>query len=429
MKNSKVHRGWIILVVTVLNVLAGLGFGRFSFAAIIPFMREGLSISYSEAGIIASAIFLGYLVSATVVGHLVSRFSAKKVILTALAITILGMGLSSIVINFWTAYLTCFLIGIGSGGVNVASLGLVGKWFSAKYRGTALGVTNSGSSFGMVASGFLVPFLITMFPSEGWRVSWIVLAVLSIIILLINFFLLVDDPKKIGLKPVGETEGPKFSGKSSINVEEENKIVNVYKSNMIWVIGLIFFSWGFSYLIFSTFFVDYLINTVQLEKQTAGFFFSSAGFVSIVSGFLLGGLSDRIGRMPTLFIVCFIQAGILIGFALTTHQTILYIQSVIYALTLWGVPTVTVATVSEITRADKTTVAIGFITIFFGIGQWLSPIVTGYIIDATQSYTIAFYLSAFVCYLGCLGCVYVYLKQKQNKKSKVEQVEREGITS
>lgn len=412
MSVSPIHRGWIILVITVLNGFACLGLARFSFGVILPFMISGLSLSYSQAGLIASALFFGYLASAFFVGRFIQIYQEKKVILFSLLLTAIGMLLCVFTHHFWLAYLACLIMGLGSGAGNIASVGLVGKWFAVSHRGRALGITNSGSGLGMMFSGFIVPLLM-VWSTEGWRMSWGVLAVCVLVIFILNLFFLVDDPAKINAKPVGKDLKPVVENQMNMRLIE-----HVYRNKSILLIGLIYFTWGFSYLIFSTFFVDFLMINAKLEMDVAGKYFALAGIVSVVSGVIWGRLSDRIGRMLTLFFVYVTQSIVLLLFAATIHPTFLMIETILYALTLWAVPTVIVAAVSDLTVSLKAPLAIGYITLYFGIGQWLSPMITGSIVEHF-SYTLAFYLSAAVCALGSVGCIWLHFAfRKRNLSTK-----------
>ena len=156
----------------------------------------------------------------------------------------------------------------------------------------------------------------------------------------------------------------------------------------------------------------------NLKWMWAGKFFALAGIVSVVSGFIWGRLSDRIGRMLTLFLVYLTQTLVLVLFAVTTDPALLMIETILYALTLWAVPTVIVAAVSDITVSLKSPLAIGYITLFFGIGQWFSPMITGPVVEHF-SYGIAFCLSAFVCGLGSIGCFYLHFSLRNRNKFKV----------
>src|SRR5690606_23780782 len=102
-----------------------------------------------------------------------------------------GLFFSVLAFNLWSAFLAFLMVGLGSGAANVASLSVVNRWFTIKYRGMALGITNSGSSFGMMLSGSLIPLLMLTY-ADGWRVSWGILAGLVAIIFLINLVYLKD---------------------------------------------------------------------------------------------------------------------------------------------------------------------------------------------------------------------------------------------
>lgn len=419
---KKLHKSWLILIIATLNLLACLGFGRFSLGAIIPFMKEGLQLNYSQTGIIASSVFLGYMVSATTIGYAVLRFQAKKVILLSLLITVVGMIGSGIAVNFWGAYFSCLIIGMGAGAGNVTNLGLVGKWFSKRYRGMALGVVNAGSGIGMVLSGFMVPYLMDSHPVDGWRISWYVLGAATISFLLLNFIFLKNDPAEVGIEPLGQEK--ETAGKSVMKIEKRpaglEKTQTIYRNKLLWMVGFIYLTWGFSYLVFSTFFVDYLIQDIHLSEKSAGELFAVAGFASILSGFIWGTFSDRIGRMPTLFFIYFAQSVLLLSLSFTVQEGLLLLETILYAATLWAVPTVMVASVGDFVHPLKVPVAIGFITLLFGVGQFISPVITGALVDMTGSYLNAFLLSSLVCFLGSLGCLGLHLRNKNEAETVLE---------
>jgi sugar phosphate permease len=275
---KNIHKGWGILAFIVLTVLACLGFGRFSFGAIIPFMKDGLGLDYRQTGFIASSVFLGYLIGVTVIGWFVIRFGAKRVIIVSLYIIALGMVLSGKASGFWLALIGCFLTGVGTGGAYIPALGLVSQWFAPNKKGMAMGIAMSGAGIGMVFSGFVVPLLVSISYESGWRISWYTLALLVIIIAILNLFTLKNKPEEVGLSPIGQAITAKESSIKHTNQEvvKEDRWV-VYKNKLMWSIGFIYFFWGFSYIIFSTFLVDYLMKDLGYEKELAGTFFDIVG--------------------------------------------------------------------------------------------------------------------------------------------------------
>lgn len=414
MKN--IHRGWFILVLITCSVLAGLGFGRFSFAAILPFMKDGLALNYQETGYLASTIFLGYLISVMVSGHFVLRFQAKKVIVFSLFLISSGMIVAANSPNFFIALIGCLIMGVGTGGVYVPSLGLLGQWFANSSKGMAMGTAMAGSGMGMVFSGMTVPFLISQTGDNGWRMSWYILAFLVLLITLINLFFLKNKPEDVGLKPISK-------GRESILIQEQRNVnldINVYRNKTMWFIGLIYFFWGASYLVYSTFLVDYLIADVKLSNELAGTFFAVGGVASIISGFIWGSLSDRIGRMFTSMIIFFIQSVLLLTLSFTGNSVLIFIIIVIYGVTLWGVPTIINASVSEYIHPKYLPIGMGFVTVFLGVGQLVSPAFTGYLIEYSNSYFSALIFSSVTALLGGFGCMkLIWERKKQAEISKV----------
>jgi sugar phosphate permease len=425
-----------MLVLVLLTVIACLGFGRFSFGAILPFMKAGLAFDYRQAGAIGSSIFLGYLISVTSVGYIVIRFGAKKVIVFSLLLTAAGMLLTSQSTGFAVAYLGCLIMGLGTGGANIPAMGLISRWFAPAKKGMAMGIAMSGSGFGIVFSGFVVPRLVALGQESGWRTSWIVLAGLVVVVSIINLLFLKSSPDQLGLVPVGQAvrdnqgnlnqpdnpaakdnhaKSDRIKGRSDparSDLVRQGQL-SVYKNPHIWRMGLIYFLWGFSYLVFSTFLVDYLINDLGFTNELSGRLFAIVGFASILSGFIWGIISDRLGRFPVLAAVFCIQGCMLAALSVTKNPGIIALEIAVYGMTLWGVPAIMTAGIADLTEASYFTVAMGFVTIFFSLGQFISPYITGFVIESTGKYFIAFLISAFLSLAGGLGAILLHVSRRK----------------
>ncbi|WP_066175709.1 MFS transporter [Bacillus marinisedimentorum] len=412
-----VHRGWIVLLFIVLSVLACLGFGRFALGAIIPFMKDGLGLSYRETGLVASSVFLGYLISVTTVGYFVLRYKAKDVILFSLLLTIAGMLINANAAGFWSAYLGCLITGIGSGGTYIPALGLLGQWFAKEKKGMAMGTAMAGAGMGIAFSGLAVPYLMSLIGASGWRTSWYILAAAVGLIAVLDAFFLKNSPSEFGLRPIGEKEPPKAQTKKVPYHGAGSAKDHVYRNRLVWLTGFIYLSWGFSYIVFSTFLVDYLMEGRGFSKELAGTSFAAAGLFSIVSGFIWGSLSDRIGRMFTLGIVYGIQGVMLLALTLFSSPSVLFAVIVIYSITLWGVPSIMNASVGDYVSALYVPVAMGFITLFFSIGQFVSPVAIGFLIDYTGGYLEALLLSTAVCLAGGIGAFVLHHKNKSSNST------------
>jgi len=65
-----IHYAWIIAFTGTLVLLLTQGFARMSYSVILPSMKDGLLLTYTQIGLIGTANFIGYLTLAVVGGFL-----------------------------------------------------------------------------------------------------------------------------------------------------------------------------------------------------------------------------------------------------------------------------------------------------------------------------------------------------------------------
>jgi MFS family permease len=77
-----------------------------------------------------------------------------------------------------------------------------------------------------------------------------------------------------------------------------------------------------------------------------------------------------------------------------------YISASLFGITAFAVPVIMAAAAGDAVGGKLAPAALGFITLFFGIGQAFGPAVGGWIKDLTGSFTNAFLLCAVVSAIG-----------------------------
>ncbi|MGD9494987.1 MAG: YbfB/YjiJ family MFS transporter [Armatimonadota bacterium] len=157
------------------------------------------------------------------------------------------------------------------------------------------------------------------------------------------------------------------------------------------------------YATLTTFFVKALIAEGGLSQQAAGNLFMLMGWFSLVCGLIWGHVSDVIGRKGALVIVYLIQAAAFALFALWPLVPGFTLSAILFGLTAWSIPAVMAASCGDMLGSRMAPAALGFITLFFGIGQALGPTIAGAIADATGSLLPAMLLAAAVAVLGALA--------------------------
>ncbi len=407
MKNPRFHYGWIVLGMGTLVVFGSLGLGRFAYTVVLPSMQAGLGMDNTQAGALATANLVGYLASCVIGGALASRFGPRVVIASGLALAAISMVMTGFAGSFVSALVWRSLTGIGSGASNVPTLGLMCSWFAPRRRGLAAGAAVAGSSIGLIVTGPLVPRILTAYGGDGWRTCWFIFGGVTLVLAVGAAVLLRNHPSDVGRKPVGAgPDEPVTSGPSGAL-----RLVNVYNRPIVWLLGLVYVAFGFSYIIYMTFFTKCLIADGGYTQSQAGRLFMIMGWFSLFCGIIWGSVSDIIGRKRALALVYLVHAVAFSLFPLWPAPTGFFLSAALFGLSAWSIPGIMAATCGDLLGPRLAPAALGFITLFFGIGQAAGPFVAGAMADAAKSFWPALWLCAGVALVGAVGALLLPLKR------------------
>ena len=407
-KNNKpgFHFGYVIIGIGAMVVVGALGFARFGYTMILPVMRHNLDLSLTEMGFLASGNMIGYLFFSFLGGILASKYGPRLIITCSLFVAGIAMICTGFAQGFALAFVMRFITGLGSGGSNVPMMALASAWFAPRKRGMSTGLMTSGSGISLVLVGLVLPRIFVFYGQEGWRVGWYLLGGLVIIIGLLVLKYLVNHPRDMGLLPVG--------GEPESNVQDKVSSLQwslVYRSKTIWHMASIYFLFGFSYIIYSTFFASYLVDERGLLETTVGNLWALVGVLSIFSGLFWGIFSDRFGRRSGLIAIFLLQFVSFLLFALTADFSGYFLSAVLFGLTAWSIPGVMAAAVGDNLGGRLAPAGLGMITLVFGIGQALGPGISGYLTDLTASYSLAFLLAAIGALIGAFSSIFLKMRQ------------------
>lgn len=385
---SSGRHAFLALALIVLAVFGALGLGRFGYTSILPAMQADLGLTNTQTGELQSWNLLGYLLAAGCSGLLAARYGPRVVISASLLLTAGAMALTGLLPTFEGARVGRFLAGVGGAGGNVSAMGLVSAWFGAKRRGLAAGVAVSGSSFGLMVTGPLMPALLDAYGAQGWRVSWYILGAMAFGACILCTWLLRDRPEERGFAPFGETEAERLQ--RSAARPSAFGWASIWQSPVVWHLAAIYFAFGLSYVIYATFFIRYLVGERGFTPGAAGLLWLTIGVVSVASGFVWGGISDRWGRRIALVGVFALQGAAFLLFGSTRAAWTVYASAGLFAVTAWSVPALMAASAGDIFGARLAPAAIGLVTLVMSVGQAVGPYLAGRIADAAHSFAPAF---------------------------------------
>ena len=394
-----IHYAWIIAFVGALVTMLAHGFGRLSYPVILPSMKDGLALNYTQLGSIATGNFIGYLSFAIIGGVLAARFGTRKVVLISLLVIGVALFFTGWAHSFLFAFFMRLITGAENGGSYVPIMALPAAWFVAKKRGLATGIIQGGVGTGLFLSGIILPPIITGFGKEGWRYAWFSLGLVVVVLAFICYAFLRDHPEEKGFSMYGGEEeqrgGPKVSLFSAFK--------DVVKESELWKLGCVYFMFGFSHVVYLTFVVAYLTKEIGLSPSAAGRIFAALGVFSIFCGALYGWISDLLGRRLGSVLAYLTLAFSYLILAFWKEDAGFYLSAVLFGMGTFSIPTIMAAASGDAVGGRLAPAGLGFITLFFGVGQALGPLIGGWIKDTTGTFFYAFVLSAAVSLVGAAG--------------------------
>jgi MFS family permease len=357
---------------------------RYSYGLVLPYMLSTLAISKTQAGVIFSSYFITATILSPLLGILADRFDTK-IILTVF-VSILGAGtcLMSLSSSVVQASIFFAMIGIGHSACWAPVITVVTRWVSPKRRGVVISVVDLGTTAGIALWSIIIPIIIRY---HSWRIVWVSLGITALVVAGVNFFLVKSHPEiQAG------TQDPGSIHKAQIPVKESYKAI--FRDSRFYLIGFSYLLISFSILIPFTFLISYVTQKLMIPYASATGLLLAIAVVGAVGKLILAYVSDRVGRIEIMMLCGFLTASGTFGMAYAHELSTLYILSAIFGIgygTLWAVYA---ASARDLFPGEYSGSIIGLWTLFHGLGSIIAPILSGWIIDMTGTYRLAFILAA-----------------------------------
>ncbi len=154
-------------------------------ATISPTLTNELALGAKDLGLLAGGYFLGFAATQLPLGHWLDRHGPKRVILSLLAVAVVGCVAFSWATGFTGLLLARILCGVGVSACLMAPLTGYRRWFDSAALMRANSWMLMSGSLGMVASTLPVQWLMPLF---GWRTLFLGLAALLMLAMLLIYW-------------------------------------------------------------------------------------------------------------------------------------------------------------------------------------------------------------------------------------------------
>lgn len=400
------HFRWAtIALIVALIVINYIDRSAVSYA-VGPLSKE-FGIDAAGYGIISGAFSIGYMVFAFLAGPLVDRFGPRRILLTGMVIWSLATAITPISGGFTGLLLIRIILGAGEAPGFPAATRVASRWLPQQERGFALALIG-----GVAVSGSLLigaPIVTQLIAATTWRGMFWVLAVLGVLWALVAVGLLYNTPNSY---PRITDEERAHIGAGQTDEESTSHQVKVawrsiFTNRNLWIVGAGYFAWGFIFWGFMYWLPEFLSSTYHLGIKQVGAF-SVAPWAAGVVGAVVGGVlvdrvyarSRRIRSRFTIMGVALLLAGaslipIVTAPSLTTALVFISLGVGFGFVTggIWWVAAID----AEPSHPGS---AAGFADASFALSGIVAPIVMGFIVQASGTFSSGFVLMAALAIVG-----------------------------
>lgn len=393
--------GWYVIAGAFLILSINYG-ARYSFGVFVKPLSEEYGWSRSVISLGASINMFVYSTCAIVLGRIVDRVSPRWIITAGALIACAGYAMLSFAatpLQFYIVY--GLLVGTGAAGMGLVVMNSsAAKWFVRK-RGTAIGISTMGVSFGTLmltpAAGFIIK-------NYDWRTGFVCISVLFLAsIALAHLLMRRANPESCGLLPDGETDPEKvLKIDESFAATGRISYRRMFSDSRFWIIGI---SFGLAVMTLMAAFVHQVAFAQDrgIDKLAAAASLGAVGFAGFLGQFFFGWLSDRIRdvKYSAVLGMTVMIAGLLVLLR-TESLTLLYIYSLVYGFGYGCLaPMMPITIADRFGRRDLGSVY-GMLTFFIGVGGSVGPYFAGLIYDYCGSYDLAWQASIGVLVFVCI---------------------------
>jgi predicted MFS family arabinose efflux permease len=368
------------IVILALAPAIGVGIARFAYSLVLPDMRASLDWSYAAAGFMNTVNAVGYLVGALAAASVIKRIGQFGSIFYGSLTCVIALAISAASGIFLVLSLARLAAGIG-GAIAFVAGGVAAARLSQNHRshaGLLLSLYYIGPGIGIVLSGIAAPLVLAALGPGSWWIVWGALAAITALLCLALASVRTDkdagDPAKkherAALKPMAL----------------------VLASYCVYSIATI---------AYMTFMIAWLAKA-GAGALTQSVFWILLGLGGVASPFLWSWtiVSTRGGRAMAM-LTTFTFVAVMIGLFVNV-RALQFLSAFAFGSVLLAVVSASTAFVRRNYPATAWPSGVGAMTVAFGLGQAIGPILSGAITDVTGDLSIGLQFSVAFLAVGAL---------------------------
>jgi len=285
---------WTIYILLALSFML-VFFQRIAPAVVAGDLMRSFNTTAAALGSLAAMYYYIYTAMQLPAGILADTLGARVSVTLGNSIAGMGSIMFGLAGDFETAAIGRFFVGLG---VSVIFVGLMKSntlWFHGKYYGMMSGLTVLLGNIGAILAAKPLAMLLEFY---SWRVIFIGIGIFSLILALLGFIFVRNKPEDCGFSTLQTTpiENIKFDWFQGLK--------EVLKTRGLWA------PFWFNFGLVGSFFafvglwaVPLLRDGANIARNDASKYTSFALLVFAITAFVIGGISDRLGKRKLLLTI------------------------------------------------------------------------------------------------------------------------------
>jgi MFS family permease len=388
----------ILLLLCLMHMI--LYVDRVNISTAAPLIKANLGLNNTQLGLAFSAFAYPYALFQLIGGYFGDKVGARLILCLSGLIVCISTAATGLVDSLASLVAARVALGIGEGATFPTATHAMSVWIAERNWGFAQGVTHSFARIGNAVTPPLIAFLIEL---VSWRGSFAVLALASLAWLLLWTWYYRDIPMS---PPLSKEELASLPVRSRGSVRERVPWLKLFRRML--PVTSVDFCYGWTlWLVISWIPSFFYQNYHQDLKRSA--FYSAGVFAGGLIGDTLGGvISDRILQRTGDQVVArrnMIVLGMLGCFLLLLPVMLVHdinIAALSLATAFFFIELIVgpIWAVSMEVAPKYSGSASGMMNFGFGTAGIISPLIFGYVVDRTGSWTLPFAASLCLLLLG-----------------------------
>ncbi|MCK9275509.1 MAG: MFS transporter [Syntrophales bacterium] len=394
---SKIFYGWWIVGACFLIAFYVSSIIFYGFTVFFEPLVKEFGWSYTQVSFASSLRGMEMGIISPLIGYLVDRFGSRKLLLSGIIILGFALVLMSFTQSLFMFYCAMMLAAFGGGGcTSVVTMTAVSRWFR-RHIGKALGIMSAG--FGI--SGLMLPLVVFLVDSYGWRTALLLFGVGMWIIGIPLSLIVRDSPEKYGYLPDGEIREfapvqPKIQ-----HVAPKIKMIELLKIRSLFYLNM---AECIRFMVLASVVIHIMphLSASGISRSTSGFIAAAVPLASIIGRFAFGWLGDVFDkRMVTSVAFCFMAAGMgALNFVSTSWGLGLFFLT--FPIGFGGLSVLRGTILRQYYDSSVFGSMMGIMMGFAAVGGIIGPTLTGWLFDMTGNYRIIWIIFALLLLVAIL---------------------------